>query len=128
MASGTVPKYAAGIDSGWQSITGTANNSYPFTGTIYYRKIGDVFYLTTSAINLKSQLAAKSYILLFTLAEGYRPITGSLVVNGFINTSAVDNRTIPLRIAGNGEMYIYSNLDAIETSYNIYISGVGLLD
>lgn len=122
MASGATPKYMDGTDSGWLEYT----NSSIFSGTIYYRKIGNIVYIESGWINLKTALSANSYVNLSNgnaFPSGYTPSHGSNILMGFINTSLVSNRYLPLNIGTTGEMYIYSTADVVAATYNLRFSG-----
>lgn len=121
MATGIVSKYMSGTDSGWLEYT----NSTMFTGTIYYRKIGNIVYIESSWINLKTALSAGSYVNLASgkaLSSGYRPKEGNILM-GFINSGLVSNRYLPISVGVNGELYIYSATDVVATTYNLRFSG-----
>lgn len=108
-------------DSGWKSLT----NASVYSGTIYYRKVGSVIHIFGGAINLASNLSANSYITLGTLPSGYRP-SKDIILSAFINTNLVNNKPIALRIITQGDIYLYSNNEAIATNYNIYLGGTGI--
>lgn len=58
MATGTISKYADGTDSGFKSITPSSSNVA--SGTIDYRRIGDIVMIRVSNVKLKAALAANS--------------------------------------------------------------------
>lgn len=85
MASGSIPKYADGNDSGWIDLTDSA-----ITGKLVYRKIGNVFQIKSSGWNrlTGNNLASGSYRTIATIPnDGYRP---SLLIGYiYINTSPI---------------------------------------
>lgn len=121
MATGRVSKYMSGTDSGWLEYT----NSSMFSGKIYYRKVGNIVYIESGWITLKSALSAGSYVNLSSgnaFPSGYRPKEADVLM-GFINSGSVSNRYLPMNINVNGDMYIYSAADAVATTYNLRFSG-----
>lgn len=111
-----------GTDSEWQPYT----DSKVFTGTIYYRKVGVFFEIQGQQINLKNTLTAGGSVLLMTVPSTYKPAK-EIMPSCFINSSSVQNRVAPMRLAYNGQLYLYANkTDAIDSSYNLYFSGFGM--
>lgn len=71
MATGTIKKFMDGTDSGWKTLT-----SDTYTGTLRYRKIGNIFQIKNNGwIRLVSDLAAGGTILLVTIPEEDRVAT-----------------------------------------------------
>ena len=76
MASGTEPKYASGEDSGWLYYT----NSDYFSGTIYYRKIGNIVCMRAIGISLVSAITKNTGVSIGTIPSGYAPSGDSCAV------------------------------------------------
>ena len=96
-----------GSDSGWQTLTNTS----VYTGTVYYRKLGKICYVTTDGINLKADLAGNNSKVLATIPSGYRPaytIGEAIGVNGNHLTGKVTIATtgkITILSSAGGQMY-----------------------
>lgn len=95
MASGTIPKYADGSDSGWLSL----ENSTVFTGKIKYRKVGNQVDICFFSLNLVTEFTVGSGNLdLGTLPSGYRP-------TAYPNDNSSDHYvTFPIRIYVGGNV------------------------
>lgn len=106
-------------DSDWQSLT----NSSEFSGTIFYRKVRDVIYIS-GWIALTSNLSAKSLRTIATLPSGYRP-SKLTIGTCYIDSTSISNRTASIIVYTSGDIEIRSN-DAITNSYNIalYVNGI----
>ena len=102
-------------DSGEKTIT----NSSVFSGTIRYRRIGQMLYIwNTSALKLAAELTG-NYVTLCTLPEAYRD------VNATRGNAVVANSMIPVSVtySSSGNVSLYrGKQDSITTSNNIYIS------
>ena len=123
MATGILPKLMNGTDSGWQSYT----NSDVFTGTIYYRKVGVLFEIQAQRITVANAVNAGAYVSLMTLPSAYRPAK-EIMPNCFMNTGAVNNRIVSMRLTTGGDLYLYANkTDDIQTTYSLYFSGFGFM-
>ena len=123
ITSGTLPVARGGTgygDSGEKTIT----NSSVFSGTLRYRRIGQMLYIWNSgAIKLVTELTGNS-VTLCTLPEAYR---GGETVKG---NAVVANSMIPVTATyyNSGNISVYrGKQDAITTSNNIYISIMVLL-
>lgn len=128
MASGVIQKFASGKDSGWLEITGTSQNSYPFTGTIYYRRLGDIIGVFAKNLQLKSQLAAKNTVTLCDLPGStfFPPSSREIIPGCFINSGSVSLRPLAMRITDDGHIILFSNNnEAVPANVNIYFSGFG---
>lgn len=91
MASGTITKYADGTDSGWKELT----NSTDFNGTLYYRRIGDIFILkNTGWISLKTALVAGGQKVLATIPATDNP--GVVIGYAMVNNSVKNLVTIKI--------------------------------
>ena len=106
-------------DSGWLSYT----DSSIFSGTIYYRKIGNLVQITQKDLYLKAQLNAHSQITLGIIPDGYRP---SYITAGSVTTWSDISKEVNYQFIVNssGHLYLYSNSLPILTTYNIFISAM----
>lgn len=128
MASGTIAKYANGIDTGWTENKGVAGDSKSFNGSIYYRKIGSIVFVRAYGLNAKTEIAASSYIELMQLPVGYRP-KDSIGSAAMTNTTVSIDRVFPALISGGGNVYVYANADGpITTSMKINFNFVFTAD
>lgn len=107
-------------DSNWQSLT----NSSIYSGTIYYRKFG-IFLGFQFRITLAAQLAAENSLKLGTLPSGYRP--SKEIGSSCMTFSGLYPRIFGLRITTSGEIYLYSNKEAIPTTISLMINGTYML-
>lgn len=86
MASGIIPKYADGTDTGWVSVEGSSSSTYLYTGTIKYRAIGKIVNVVASGIHLTTAMTSGSYR---TIAPGilsaYAPAEQAIVIGGNSN-------------------------------------------
>ena len=67
MATGTIPKYADGIDSGWIAFDKGSNT---YSGTVYYRKAGNIVYLRSDNLKNITGDVAFGY-----LPNAYKPVS-----------------------------------------------------
>lgn len=79
MASGLIPKYADGTDTGWLEVPSLTSSDDGFTGTMYYRKVGNVVTVMAYRMHLKADLSI-SYRNLCAANSVPRPkvITGAV--------------------------------------------------
>lgn len=89
MASGVIPKYMDGTDSGWIDTEITFAS-----GKLYYRRIGDVVELCGDGIRLQNSLDSGDSVVLGTLPSEARPkdkrafmTSNALAGYGFITIS-----------------------------------------
>lgn len=115
MASGKINKFANGNDSGWQKFDSSENNSLPFTGIIYYRKIGNLVEVSSAGITLKENLTTSSSIPLVTLPEGFRPGAVGQSYAGQVGGDAV----VIVTYNGVLEFYKSSSVTTWTTAMNI---------
>lgn len=83
MATGVIPKYADGTDTGWVSVVGDNDPSMLFTGTIKYRVIGELVNVVGAQIRLKTDMSsgASRSIAPYILAD-YKPAANANVIGG----------------------------------------------
>lgn len=88
-------------DSEW--ITATHPNPDTYTGEIYYRKIGNIVYVTFTEISLKTARDSTGWTTLTTLPEGYRPTK-----SGFCQTvgTRISNQLILVYIYPSGQINV----------------------
>ena len=93
--------YADGSDTGWQEIT----NAGVFTGTVYYRAIGQMVNVVAYSISLKEAWTTGAYKTLSSNAfSSLKPITSVLAIGGN------RNKYLAASIgSSNGTLYIYKN-------------------
>ena len=106
MASGTVTKYLPGSDSGWEDIP--KSSSMSDTGTLRYRKFGDIVQVMASKVQVKNAITGTN-VVLGTVPEGNRPMdivaaniiigsnyyNGYVTANGSISINKLNNSNIP---------------------------------
>lgn len=86
MATGTIPKYADGTDTGWVSIVGNNNSSMLFTGTIKYRVIGELVNVVGAQIKLKTDMSSgSSRNIAPGILTDYKPTSNANVIGGNSN-------------------------------------------
>lgn len=110
-------KYADGTDTGWQYVEGTAENSYPFIGVIFYRVIGNIATVQTTSTVLKEDLTSSYKQLVSGLMSRAKP--RSIIYFPVVNLSKVGIA----RIDTNGNLHLFkgpnsswSTSDAINIS------------
>lgn len=93
--------YADGSDTGWQEIT----NAGVFTGTVYYRAIGQMVNVVAYSISLKEAWTTGAYKTLSSNAfSSLKPITSVVAIGGY------RNKYLEASIgSSNGTLYIYKN-------------------
>lgn len=81
MATGLIPKYMDGTDTGWKNL----QEASAFTGTIKYRKCGNIFEITTHGwITISGQLSLGGSYWLADIPSEDRPghvVIGMVFVN-----------------------------------------------
>jgi len=129
MASGNIQKYADGTDSGWLELTPDQQSGTDvYTGSIYYRKIGNILEVTGYNFTLTNQLSASSYLQLGRLPSGYRPAENKEIYGAGMTPSGTQNiRLYAIRISKDGGVLINSNAEAIPTSISLRFSAIGFL-
>lgn len=120
MASGTINKYMDGTDSGWKTLS--SDNTY--TGTLRYRRIGNIIQIKNSGwIKLTSDLAAGSTVLLTTIPEEDR--VGSLFGNAYWNSSPFPILAVKIE---NGQVRLYNSSSVtITANTNIMLNVISLV-
>lgn len=119
MASGTINKYMDGTDSGWKSLT-----SATYTGTLRYRRIGDIFQIKNNGwIKLANDLASGSAILLATIPEEDR--VGSLFGNAYWNSSPYPILAVKIE---SGQVRLYNSSSVtITANTNVMLNVISLV-
>ena len=87
-------------DSGWKSIT----NASVFSGTIYYRKIGNIGIVNCNSLVLASALANNGNRTLCTIPSGYRP---KYAASGALGIWSGAVLSYPIIVTANGEVIVY---------------------
>lgn len=93
-------------DSGWK--TATMKNST--TGSIYYRKIGNIVNVICYDIKM-GQAVNASYLNIATIPDGYRPKVACFTVG--MQHSGAGVYMWKINIMQNGDIYVYSSGDTI---------------
>lgn len=110
MATGSIPKYAAGEDSGWLSYAGSSADPQVFSGTIYYRRIGNFVSISANNLKLINEIAAGGNKTLWSLPVGYRP---DHYVDFSLCSGRIDKPAVVIMNPTTGQIQIYANQDAI---------------
>lgn len=105
-----------GTDSGWKTLT----NSSVFSGTIYYRKIGQWVEVTSHELNLTSALTSTAGVTLTTIPSGYR--TTKVIANNAGST--FDNITIRFHTDGGIGLFKSRNSSSLPTTAIFYVSAM----
>lgn len=104
MASGTINKYMDGTDSGWALLPLSDN----WTGSIYYRRVGDIFILkNTGWAKCAVAINSGSNSLVGTIPTSDRPGT----VIGFAMLNGSGNPLLMAKIE-NGALRLFNSTDA----------------
>lgn len=74
MATGKIPCYMNGTDTGWQTRVGTSNNDEVFVGTIYYRNVGNIVAFSAYHLKLKNALSDASINIASGMFASLKPI------------------------------------------------------
>ena len=108
-------------DSGWKTLT----NASAFTGSIFYRKIGNIGIVEAYQITLASTLTSATGVVLGALPEGYRT---SRVVMGYAQFSGSRPPGVIQLAVSTGNISLFKNSnESIPTSINIYFGFTYLL-
>jgi hypothetical protein len=105
-------------DTGWLTLT----NSSVFTGTIYYRKIGNFVEVTAGQLKLVTDLTDGAGRILATLPEGFRPQRNIFIFAGNPNINGIGMGTV----ATNGDIRFQKNSTSggnFLTTTNLYLTG-----
>lgn len=83
MATGVIPKYADGTDTGWVSVVGDNDASMLFTGTIKYRVVGEIVNVVGAQIRLKTDFTSgTSRAIAPYILAGYKPASNVSIWGG----------------------------------------------
>lgn len=110
MASGTIPKYMDGTDTGWIEYKGVAGDGKTYNGSIFCRRQGNIVFVRGYNVNAKTAVSAGGAINLMTLDAQFRPVdrTGT---SAMTNTGTGGIRVFPVMAFDNGYLYVYANND-----------------
>ena len=124
MASGIYNKYASGVDSGWVEY----KNPTEFTGSFYFRKIGNIVQVRAYSIELVSDVNMNNGKSIGNIPSGFAP-----------NTTTICSVTVSARLftkpivvsfyGSNNLIYITANQDSkIPASTPFSLSTVYFVD
>ena len=117
MGSGSIPKYADGTDSGLLSYT----NSSKFSGTIYYRRVGNLVTVQGNNLKLASTLSGGSFETLGSnVLAAFPPVNQVNVPAG--NSARFGQLRISASSSSPGTIYFFTDSESWGTSANIHFA------
>ena len=123
MATGTIQKYADGVDTGWINLS---DDDYFTGGPLKIRKIGNIWQITNfSWLRPKNQIGVGGSHYLATIPADYRP---SHVVVGMVYVNDNPYPLILMKIE-NGDVRIYNGSNAaIAANTPVIVNGILISD